>query len=164
MEAADADPDEGSRRHDRHLRSDVHALGNGFHEAVSDHQPHLSGSAVGKRGHAEFLPGPLRQSGNRRVRLHCGGDRRHGDARAVQGVPRHVLRRHGRQHDPRSDRRNETAGGAPSIHRHREGGHLGALRRGVRHRGGDVPAPGLLRRGRCTVGQSRQSQLRGRLG
>ena len=49
MEAADADHGEGARRQDRSLRPDVRADEPRLDEEVSDHQPHLSGSADRQR-------------------------------------------------------------------------------------------------------------------
>ena len=87
------------------------------------------GPQTGSVGSRQFSAARARFTGARRARLHRGRDRRHGDAVAIETLPRRVLRRHGRQHAARSSGGHERAGVArfPWIDIERAGiyGHSG---------------------------------------
>ena len=114
MAAADADHGQGARRRHRSLRPDVQADQPRSGEEVSDRQSHLPGSADRQRRRPHVHRRARRRAGARRARVRRRRDRRHGDAVAIEEVPRGLLRQHGRQHAARSGGRHEGARGALS--------------------------------------------------
>ena len=114
------------------LRSDARSI-----RSSTTSYPGPQSGSVGSRA---LHGGARRQAGARRARLCRRDDRRMRNAGAIEGVPRCVLRRDGaRQHDSRSGRGHEGAREAVSVHRHRQGRHLGPLGRRLRHGRRDVP-------------------------
>ena len=97
------------------------------------------GPADGKRRQRAASRRRAATPGARRAGLHRRRDRRHGHAVALEDLPRRLLRRDGRQHPPRSGRRDEGARAALPVDRPRSRRHLGPLRRRLRHRRRDVP-------------------------
>ena len=104
-----ADHGEGARRQDRPLRPDVRARRTSIRRrsirssttSIRARRPAASAAARSRRAR--------RRAGARRARIRRRRDRRDGHALALEVVPRRVLRQHGRQHAPRSDRRHEGA-------------------------------------------------------
>ncbi len=111
-----------------------------------------------------FLVRARRPPVDGRAGFHRGGDRRHGHAVALQGVPRRLLRARRGQHAARPGGRPEGTRQTLSVDRPRPRRHLGPLRRRQRQRRRDVPLPRLLQGRLGRKRQPRQPQLRGRLG
>ena len=122
------------------------------------------GSADWQRRQPQLFAGAGRFAGARGARLHRGRDRRHGHPVAIEEIPRGLLRQHGRQHDPRPGGGHEAACGAASLDRSDPRRRVGALRRRLRDRVGDVHVSGLLQGRDLGIRQPRQPGLRGRLG
>ncbi len=95
-----------------------------------------------------------------RRRLH----RRHGNAVALEGLPRVLLWQSRRQHHSRPDRRNEGACRQISLDRSRTRRHLWTLRRRQRHGFRDVSLSRLLQGWHRRERQPRQPRVRRRLG
>ena len=164
LEATAADHGEGARRRHRPVWAPLQAHESRSGEEISNHQPRVSRPADRQCRRAHVFIGAGRRTGARRARLRRGGDRRDGHALALEIVPRGVLRQHGRQHARGSSDRHETAGRAVSVDRPRTRRHLRPLRRRLRGRGRHVSLSRFLQGRHFGGGQSRQSQLRGRLG
>src|SRR5207247_1151882 len=85
-------------------------------------------------------------------------------AAALERLPRRLLRQHGRQRHPRSDRRDARAGPALPVDRPRPRRDLRPLRRRLLLRGRDPALPRLLQSRGLRGGESRPAGVRGRLG
>jgi hypothetical protein len=95
LEAAGADCRERQRRHDGSIRTVVQTDQVQRVREVSDHQSHLSGPPDREHG-AEKLPVRSRRfSSACGAWIHRGRNRRHGDAMAIEEIPRRIFRRHG---------------------------------------------------------------------
>jgi hypothetical protein len=137
---------EGARRGHRPARRAVPAPRAGHHPAVPDHLAHLPRAAGGVGGVVE-LQGRRRavRNGGAGVRGDPAGPP--GDAAAVEGLPRQLLRLLRRQRAPGPHHRHQAAGGAARFHRRGPRGDLRALRRRLRQHRRHAALPRLLQGG-----------------
>jgi hypothetical protein len=128
LEAAHAHHREGARRRDGPVRPHVHADAARFRRAATRSSTTSTPARGAAASDVALRRRARRPPGAGRTRLRRRRHRRHGHRAALEGVRRLLLRQHGRQHHPRSDRGHAAARAAhPFIDIDRAGiwGHSG---------------------------------------
>ncbi len=157
--SAHSDHRQGARRQDRPLRLPVQAHRLRRVEEVPHREQRLPRPADRLMRSPQLHGGASRHAVAGGAWLHRRLHRRHGNALALQGLPRGLLRQPRRQHHPRPGLRHEGPRRKVPMDRSQSRRHVRTLRRRQRHGCSDVQLPRLLQGGHRRERQPRSARL-----